>query len=40
MVPGFANPALTAYLQAMPKHIELPPRVGVAFEYQLIDAPL
>jgi hypothetical protein len=31
MVPRFANPALTAYLQAMPKNIELPPRVAQAF---------
>jgi hypothetical protein len=31
MVPRFANPALTAYLQAMPKHIELPPRVAHTF---------
>ena len=27
----FANPAITAYLQPMPKHIELPPRVAQAF---------
>jgi hypothetical protein len=31
MVPRFANPALTAYLQTMPKNIELPPRVAQAF---------
>jgi hypothetical protein len=31
MVPRFANQALTAYLIAMPKHIELPPRVAQAF---------
>ena len=31
MVPRFANPAPTAYLQAMPKNIVLPPRVAQAF---------
>jgi hypothetical protein len=31
MVPRFANPALIDYLLAMPKHIELPPRVAQAF---------
>ena len=31
MVPRFAKLALTAYLPAMPKHIELPPRVAQAF---------
>jgi hypothetical protein len=31
MVPRFANPALTDYLRAVPKHIELPPRVAQAF---------
>src|SRR2546430_718287 len=27
----FANPAITPYLQPMPKHIELPPRIARAF---------
>ena len=31
MVPRFANPALNAYLPAMHKNIELPPRVAQAF---------
>jgi hypothetical protein len=31
MVPRLADPALTTYLQAMPKNIELPPRVAQAF---------
>jgi hypothetical protein len=31
MVPRFAKSALAAYLQTMPKHIELPPRVAQAF---------
>ena len=31
MVPRLANPARTAYLQIMPKNIEVPPRVAQAF---------
>ena len=31
MVPRFAKPALNGYLLAMPKPIELPPRVAQAF---------